>query len=253
MNQEIIPIFSDGGKPSVNARDLHAFLEVGKDFTTWIKDRIQQFGFSEGQDYSPISGNRSDGLPGKGKTEYALSINMAKELSMVERTEKGKQARQYFISCEQMALQQAALATFNIPQTYGAALRLCADLQDTVVEQTAQLAIAAPKVEFYDTCMESDSVCQMAIAAQVAKLPFGRNTLFQKLREIGAFITAGERHNMPYQELVNRGLFTVNQRTIENPKTGAPIVIHTSYATQKGIAWIIKQFGGNAQPERSEP
>lgn len=145
-----------------------------------------------------------------------------------------------------------ASQTFSVPKTMGEALRLAADLQDALQVQTAQLAIAAPKVEFYDTVTESDSVCQMAIAAQVAKLPFGRNTLFQKLREIGAFITGGERHNMPYQELVNRGLFTVNQRTIENPKTGAPIVIHTSYATQKGIAWIIKQFGGNAQPERSE-
>ena len=134
--------------------------------------------------------------------------------------------------------------SFQIPQTMGEALRLAADLSEKVTEQAAALTLAAPKVEFYDTVTESDSVCQMAIAAQVAKLPFGRNTLFQKLREIGAFITGGERHNMPYQELVNRGLFTVNQRTIENPKTGAPIVIHTSYATQKGIAWIIKQFGG---------
>lgn len=133
--------------------------------------------------------------------------------------------------------------SFQVPKTMGEALRLAADLQDALQIQTAQLAIAAPKVEFYDTVTESDSVCQMAIAAQVAKLPFGRNTLFQKLREIGAFITGGERHNMPYQDLVNRGLFTVNQRTIENPKTGEPIVIHTSYATQKGLAWIIKQFG----------
>ena len=133
--------------------------------------------------------------------------------------------------------------SFQVPKTMGEALRLAADLQDALQIQTAQLALAAPKVEFYDTVTESDSVCQMAIAAQVAKLPFGRNTLFQKLREIGAFITGGERHNMPYQDLVNRGLFTVNQRTIENPKTGEPIVIHTSYATQKGLAWIIKQFG----------
>jgi anti-repressor protein len=137
-----------------------------------------------------------------------------------------------------------AKQAFKIPQTLSEALRLSADLADKVNEQSVQLAIAAPKVEFYDTVTESDSVCQMAIAAQVAKLPFGRNTLFQKLREIGAFITGGERHNMPYQDLINRGLFTVNQKTIENPKTGAPIIVHTSYATQKGIAWIISKFGG---------
>ena len=137
--------------------------------------------------------------------------------------------------------------SFAIPQTMSEALRLAADLSDKVIEQQAALAIAAPKVEFYDTVTESASVCQMAIAAQVAKLPFGRNTLFQKLREMGAFITGGERHNMPYQDYITRGLFTVNQRTIENPKTGEPIVIHTSYATQKGIAWIIKQFKGSVE------
>lgn len=133
---------------------------------------------------------------------------------------------------------------FKIPQTLSEALRLSADLADKVMEQEEQLAIAAPKVEFYDTCMESDSVCQMAIAAQVAKLPFGRNTLFQKLREMGVLITGGDRHNLPKQEFIKRGLFTVNQKTIENPSTGAPIIVHTSYATQKGIAWIIKKFGG---------
>jgi len=138
-----------------------------------------------------------------------------------------------------------ATQSFNIPKTMGEALRLAADLTDLLVEKDAQLRIAAPKVEFYDTVTESDNVCQMAVAAQVAKLPFGRNTLFQKLREMGKFISGGDRHNMPYQELINRGLFTVNQRTIENPKTGEPIVIHTTYATQKGLAWIIKTFGGN--------
>lgn len=132
---------------------------------------------------------------------------------------------------------------FHIPTTLHEALRLSADLAEEVAAKTVALALAAPKVEFYDTCMESESVCQMAIAAQVAKLPFGRNTLFQKMREIGAFITGGERHNMPYQELINRGLFTVKQRKIENPKTGEPIIIHTSYATQKGLAWIIEKFG----------
>ena len=136
-----------------------------------------------------------------------------------------------------------AKEAFHIPQTLSEALRLSADLADKVMEQQAALETAAPKVEFYDTCMESDSVCQMAVVAQVAKLPFGRNILFQKLREIGAFISGGDRHNMPYQEFISRGLFTVNQRTIENPKTGQPIIIHTSYATQKGLAWIIKKFG----------
>ncbi|MBU2764951.1 hypothetical protein HAP94_01765 [Acidithiobacillus ferrivorans] len=88
---------------TVNARELHTFLEVGKDFSTWITDRIKQFRFVENQDFiidSPKSGNQT-GRGGDRKTkEYAFTLDMAKELSMVERTPKGKEARQYFIECE---------------------------------------------------------------------------------------------------------------------------------------------------------
>lgn len=89
---------------TVNARDLHAFLEVGKDFSTWIKDRIQQYGFLEGQDFAlhllPNFGEKGQGRPSK---EYAISLDMAKELAMVERNDKGKEARRYFIECERRA------------------------------------------------------------------------------------------------------------------------------------------------------
>ncbi|MBG6243636.1 MAG: phage antirepressor Ant, partial [Candidatus Symbiopectobacterium sp. Dall1.0] len=85
---------------TVNARDLHEFLKVGKDFTTWIKDRIKQYAFVENQDFIvfPEIGENPKG--GRPSMEYAISIDMAKELSMVERNEKGKEARQYFIQCE---------------------------------------------------------------------------------------------------------------------------------------------------------
>src|SRR5699024_2063235 len=75
---------------TVNGRDLHHFLEVGKDFSTWIKDRVSQYGFSENTDYivfPEIGENSKGGRPSK---EYAVSIDMAKELAMVERNEKGK-------------------------------------------------------------------------------------------------------------------------------------------------------------------
>ena len=107
---------------TVNARDLHAFLEVGKDFSTWIKDRIESFGFAENQDYvittslrSPISGS-AKARPQQAK-DYHLALDMAKELSMVERNEKGKQARLYFIECERLAKQTRLdpLHTLNDP------------------------------------------------------------------------------------------------------------------------------------------
>ena len=77
---------------TVNARELHAFLEVGKDFSTWLKDRIEQYNFIENQDFIifPETGEKSGrGRPAK---EYYLSLDMAKELAMVERNEKGKHA-----------------------------------------------------------------------------------------------------------------------------------------------------------------
>ena len=90
--------------PTVSARQLHSFLEVGKVFGAWIQDRIGSFGFVEGQDFvivegliSPNLARTSGGRPAK---EYYLSIDMATELSMVERNERGKQARRYFIECE---------------------------------------------------------------------------------------------------------------------------------------------------------
>lgn len=91
--------------PTVNARDLHAFLEVGKDFSTWIKNRIAKFGFVEGQDFVYVECLSSPNL-GSSKSraqrtiEYHLTLDMAKELAMVERTPRGKEARQYFIACE---------------------------------------------------------------------------------------------------------------------------------------------------------
>jgi hypothetical protein len=96
--------------PTVSARHLHAFLEVGKDFSDWVKGRVDAFGFVEGQDFVVIEGLRSPVL-GSAKSraqttkEYHLSIDMAKELSMVERNEKGKQARRYFIERERRTVE----------------------------------------------------------------------------------------------------------------------------------------------------
>ncbi|WP_334473406.1 antA/AntB antirepressor family protein [Arsenophonus sp. PmNCSU2021_1] len=84
---------------TVNARDLHEFLESKQKFADWIKDRIQQYGFIESQDFIVILGKTPNG--GRPTKEYAISLDMAKELSMVERNEKGKQARQYFTRVSQ--------------------------------------------------------------------------------------------------------------------------------------------------------
>lgn len=114
---------------------------------------------------------------------------------------------------------------------------------EKVIEQKAALALAAPKVEFYDTVTESGTVCSMAVASQVANLPFGRNTLFIKLREKGVLISTGDRYNLPKQEFIERGYFTVKENNFEHPTTGEVIIKFTTQVTQRGIDWLIRQFG----------
>ena len=104
MSKDLVPVITAtiGARSvqAVNARDLHVFLEVGRDFSNWMKGRIEEYGFVEEEDYSPVLANRSDDLPGKPRIEYLLTLDMAKELAMVERNAKGREVRQYFIACE---------------------------------------------------------------------------------------------------------------------------------------------------------
>ncbi|MEL0623797.1 antA/AntB antirepressor family protein [Marinomonas arenicola] len=95
---------------TVNARDLHYFLELGRDFSNWIKARIAQYGFEEGIDFIIISRSPILASGNRGATkEYFITLDMAKELAMVERNEKGKQARRYFIDCEKQLHDQKHL------------------------------------------------------------------------------------------------------------------------------------------------
>ena len=142
--QQIIPIgksdFAGCPKQTVNARELHAFLDSKQDFSTWIKARIAEYDFVEHQDFVLFHNFMEKGRP---RIEYFITLDMAKELSMVERTAKGKQARQYFIDCE-----KRAQAVPQIPQTLSEALRLAADLADEKAALLAEQQRNAPKVAF---------------------------------------------------------------------------------------------------------
>ena len=105
---EIIKIREENGKQAVSARELYLFLEVRSDFTDWCK-RMFEYGFEDNKDFTLILGKSSGGRP---STDYALSLDCAKEISMLQRTEKGKQARQYFIEMEKKATAQ--LSTLDI-------------------------------------------------------------------------------------------------------------------------------------------
>lgn len=104
MTNQLIPLETRtiAGEPvqTVNARDLHTFLTVGKMFAHWIKARIDEYGFVENQDFVSFCQNGQKPQGGRPSIEYCLTIDMAKELAMVERTPKGREVRQYFIECE---------------------------------------------------------------------------------------------------------------------------------------------------------
>lgn len=99
--QELIKISTtENGSQVVSARELHKFLESRRDFPTWIKDRIEKYKFVENQDFEVFHNFGENPSGGRPLKEYALTLDMAKELAMVEGNEKGRQARRYFIECE---------------------------------------------------------------------------------------------------------------------------------------------------------
>lgn len=103
---EVVKIREEEGKKLVSGRDLHEFLEVGRDFTTWIKARIEKYGFIENEDFTIIST-----VPQNGGIayDYIMGMDMSKELSMVENNDKGREARRYFIACEKAIKQPTQL------------------------------------------------------------------------------------------------------------------------------------------------
>lgn len=160
----MIPIREDEGQKTVDARDLHSFLQSGKDFSTWIKDRIEQFGFIEGSDFSPILGKSSGGRPSK---EYALTLDMAKELSMVERTERGKKARQYFIACEKKLKSHSPMDILRDP----AAMRgLLLDYSEQVIALQTTVSELKPQAEGLARISNADGDMCISTAAKVLQM-----------------------------------------------------------------------------------
>jgi anti-repressor protein len=98
---ELITVVERKDSRAVNARELHAALKVKRDFSNWIKDRIKKQAFEEGADYSPNPADRSDGLPGKPRIEYLLSLSAAKELCAAENSDTGRAMRRYLLKAEE--------------------------------------------------------------------------------------------------------------------------------------------------------
>lgn len=231
--EEIIKIEDHNGKRAVNARELHEFLESKQEFANWIKNRIKQYGFVENQDFEVFDNFVRNPQGGRPAVEYALSIDMAKELSMVENNEKGRIARKYFIACEDK-LKQGLLVMPNFSNPAEAA-RAWADQYEQRLKLEAKAREDAPKVEFFESVAESkDAVEMKAVSSTLNYVAVGRNKLFAILREQKVL----QSNNIPYQKYIDAGYF----RTIETKKncgTEVRIFIKT-LVYQKGLDYIRK-------------
>lgn len=198
------PLFGRDPVLAVDARDLHAFLEVGRDFSNWIKDRIASYGFVDGRDYETTVakvGVRSNVL----QIDYFLAIDMAKELAMVERTQKGKEARAYFIECERRLQEHARRSPLEtLLADPRQTLALIKDYSERIVALEDRVANDAPKVEAFEALMASDGNYTRREAAKALGEPERRFTKW--LRDQGFWTT---QQDLPAALWVHKGVFAV--------------------------------------------
>jgi len=221
---------SNGGKQVVSARELHEWLHTDDHFSQWAK-RMFEYGFSEGVDFKAVHEfvKAHNGIGGTNKSDFALTIDCAKEIAMLQRTEKGKQARLYFIECE-----RRLQPIHSIPQSFSDALLLAANQAKQIEEKQQQINALIPKASFYDSVKDCQEGITMEETAKVLNnKKIGRNNLFKFLREKNILTN----ESLPYQKYLNAGYF----RIVENvfiDKNGKDRVNTKILVHQKGIAYI---------------
>lgn len=234
--KELIKITEQNGSQVVSARELHSFLESNQQFSDWIQNRIEKYGFTENQDYEVIHNSMKNPKGGRPLIEYALTIDTAKEIAMVEGNNKGKQARQYFIACEKRL--KSAQIDFSNPNTVLQLAQNWAESEKKRLEAERQVELLQPKAEFMDRVLDADEKIDIGQASKILELPFGRNTLFQKLREKGVFF---KNRNEPKQEYIQRGYFQLKEKFIERNNHDGFVVVKV-LVTQKGLEYISNIF-----------
>lgn len=163
--------------------------------------------------------------------EVIVTLDMAKELCMLDDSDKGRQFRKYFIECEKQAK-----STFQIPQTYSEALMLAAKQAEQIEQQTALIELQKPKVEFYDAVTGSKDTIDIGTVAKVLNVKgFGRNNLFEFLRDKGVLMS----NNQPKQTYCNRGYSRVIESKFTKPD-GSTHVNTKTVVYQKGLDYIRK-------------
>lgn len=227
---ELIKIETDENmEPVVRGRDLHKMLEVATAYKDWFP-RMCEYGFIEGQDFSSFLSESTGGRPA---VDHLIKIDMAKELCMIQRTEKGKQARQYFIQIEK---------DYNSPEKIMArALQIA---QKEISSLKIECASMKPKALFADAVSASHTSILIGELAKLIKqngIDIGQKRLFDWLREQGFLMKSGSSKNMPTQRSMEQGLFEIKESSYINAE-GVTVVTKTTKVTGKGQIYFVNKF-----------
>lgn len=237
---DLIRINYDSEVPTVSARQLHEGLEINTRFNDWYK-RMCEYGFTENVDYQAITQKRVT-AQGNETTfmDYKITIDMAKQICMIQRTEKGKQYRQYFIDLEK---------AWNTPeQVMARALKIANNEIDKLKAENKVLIADTERMkpkEIFADAVESSRTS--ILIGDLAKLicqnghEIGQNRLFEWMRQNDYLIKSGGSKNMPTQKAMEQKLFEVKERTVVNPD-GSVRITRTTLVTGKGQIHFINKF-----------
>lgn len=237
---ELIKVVYNNDRPTVSGRELHDKLEIKTAYKDWFP-RMCEYGFVEGEDYGSFLSDRSDGLPGKPRTDHQLTIEMAKQICMIQRTETGKRYREYFLEIEK---------EWNTPEAVMARAVKMADrkialLSGQLAEANKQIEEAKPKVLFAEAVSTAKTSILIGELSKLMKqngVNIGQNRLFDWMRENGYLIKAKNgSYNMPTQSAMERGLLEIKESTSVNPD-GSVRVNKTPKVTGKGQVYFINLF-----------
>lgn len=240
--------YENADRPTVSGRELWEALEVKTAYKDWFP-RMCEYGFSEGVDFNPLNFEQVR-MEGQRKvsreiTDHQITIPMAKELCMLQRTEKGKFWRQYFINVEEKwnspeAIMARALQLSNVKMK---------QLETTVSDLQKQMEQDKPKVLFADSVTASSSSILIGELAKLIKqngVDMGQKRLFQWMRENGYLIKrCGSEYNLPTQRSMERGLMEIKETSVIH--SGYTTISKTPKVTGKGQVYFINLLVGQRE------
>ena len=239
---ELLKINYETEQPTVSARELYEGLEIKTAFKDWFP-RMAAYGFEENQDFILVAQKRATNNPKNPVAiynDYQISVDMAKQICMIQRSEKGKLYRQYFIDLEK---------AWNTPeQVMARALKLADRTIDTLKEDNKKLIEENermnPKEIFADAVSASTSSILIGDLAKLLRqngVDTGQKRLFEQLRNEGYLMKTGSSRNMPTQRYVADGLFQIKETVISNPD-GSVRMTKTTKVTGKGQQYFLNKY-----------